>query len=113
MAQRRRDGEGMRRAIDKDVQLHLEVKVEAEGFIGKRAWALLSAYGRLIEGPYSGMYVSGVPYDVQLEIVQRLVRGRTVPVHLMHRHRSGNHETSWLRWSQDDGLVMAFRDRNE
>lgn len=98
---------------DKDFQRHIEVRREAEELIGERAWALLSSYGRLMDGPYTGLYVSGVPYAVQLDIVQRLSLGETVCVHLMHRHVSGDYESSALRWSQSSGLVMVFRDRDE
>lgn len=96
---------------DKELQRHVEVGRKAEGLLGKRAWALLCSYGRLMDGPHAGLYVSGLPYRIQLDIVQRLVHGETVAVHLMHRHRSGHYEASWLRWSQDGGLVMVFRDR--
>jgi hypothetical protein len=96
-----------------EFQRYIEVRLEAEGLIGKRAWALLSSYGRLMGGPHTGLYVSGVPFVVQLDIVRRLVRGEAVPVHLMHRHRSGHYESSWLRWSQGVGFVMLFRDREE
>jgi hypothetical protein len=89
----------------------LEIKLEAEGLIGEQAWFLLSSYGRLVDGPHTGMYVSGIPYAVQLDLVQRLVRGETVSVHLMHRHVSGNYEPSSLRWSQARSLVMVFPDR--
>lgn len=103
----------MKYTADKDLQRRIEVRLEAEGLIGKRAWALLSSYGRLMDGPHSGQYVSGVPYAVQLDLVHRLSRGETVSVHLMHRHVSGTYESSELRWSLDGGFVMAFRDREE
>ena len=96
-----------------EFQRYIEVRREVEGLIGARAWALLCSYGRLMDGPHTGLYVSGVPYAVQLDIVKRLVRGETVPVHLMHRHVSGNHESSCLRWSQGGGFVMVFSDREE
>jgi hypothetical protein len=40
-------------------------------------------------------------------LVQRLLAGDTVEVHLLHRHRSGNYESSSLRWT-DGQLVMVF-----
>lgn len=85
----------------------------AERLLGKRSWALLSCYGRFMTGPHTGSYVSGVPFAVQHEIIHRLARGETVPVHLMHRHVSGNYESSSLRWSRSGGFVMAFPDREE
>lgn len=91
----------------------IEVRQEAESLIGERAWALLSCYGRLMDGPHAGSYVSGVPFALQLDLVHRLTRGETVCVHLMHRHQSGHYEASSLRWSPGAGLVMGFRDREE
>ena len=96
-----------------EFQRHIAVRLEAEGLIGKRPWALLSTYGRLMGGPHGGLYVSGIPYADQLDLVHRLSRGETVSVHLMHRHKSGNYESSSLRWSQSGGLVMVFNDRDE
>lgn len=88
----------------------IEVHAEAERLLGLRSWFLLSCYGKLMDGPDAGSYVSGIAYDDQLELVRRLVEGETVSVHLMHRHRSGHYEASSLRWSPA-GLVMVFRDR--
>jgi len=100
------------RSADDYFQRRVAVKLEAEGLIGSQAWSLLSSYGRVMSGPHSGSYVSGVPFAVQLDLVHRLTSGETVPVHLMHRHRSGA-ESSWLRWSPGTGFVMMFRDREE
>ena len=88
----------------------IEVRREAEMLLGERSWFLLSCYGKLMDGPQVGSYVSGLSYEDQLDLIHRLVRGETVDVHLMHRHRSGNYEASSLRWSKD-GLVMVFGDR--
>ena len=88
---------------------HLEVRLEAVRLLGERPWFLLSSYGKLMDGPHAGFYVSGLASDAQLELVHRLASGKTIPVHLMHRHRSGNYEVSSLRWSES-GLVMVFRD---
>lgn len=96
-----------------EFQRYINVRREVEGLIGERAWALISSYGRFMDGPRSGLYVSGVASAVQLEIVQALARGELVPVHLMHRHVSGNNESSALRWSRSGGLVMVFEDRDE
>ncbi|HSI49170.1 MAG TPA: hypothetical protein VLA61_12935 [Ideonella sp.] len=91
----------------------LHVYRETERLLGARARALLSGYGRLMSGPFHGRYVSGIPFAHQLELVHQLTRGETIPVHLMHRHVSGNYESSLLRWSQADGLVMVFHDCEE
>lgn len=88
----------------------VEVRREAERIIGKRAWLLLTCYGKLMAGPHAGSYVSALAGDEQLKLVRRLLSGDTVLVHLMHRHQSGNYETSSLRWTPA-GLVMVFCDR--
>lgn len=88
----------------------VEVRREAETLLGARSWFLLSRYGKLMDGPLAGTYVSGIACGEQLELVHRLARGEVVSVHLMHRHRPGNHEASSLRWSRGR-LFMVFRDR--
>ena len=81
--------------------------------LGPRHWGLLCSYGKLMTGPpYGGLYVSGIPCDVACEIVDGLVRGETVDVHLMHRHVSGIYEASSL-CLRDGQLVMIFDDREE
>jgi hypothetical protein len=87
----------------------VELDRKADGALGERAWRLVKSYGKLMGGPYSGRYVSGVPFDVQREIVQKLAAGETLLIHLMHRHRSGNYESSSLRWEQGE-LVMLYAD---
>lgn len=94
--------------------LFLEVRRKAEHLLGPRAWFLLSCYGKLREeGPYPGCYVSGASAQLQLDLIRRLYSGHTVPVHLMHRHKSGDSELSTLRWSPERGLVMVFENREE
>jgi hypothetical protein len=88
----------------------VELEREAESALGARSWRLVSSYGKLMGGPHSGLYVSGVPFDVQREIVRRLAAGETLLIHLMHRHRSGKYESSSLRWSRGE-LTMVFADR--
>lgn len=88
----------------------VELKREAESVLGERSWRLVSSYGKLMGGPHSGLYVSGVPFDVQRDIVRRLAAGETLLIHLMHTHRSGHYEPSSLRWSQGE-LTMVFADR--
>jgi hypothetical protein len=91
-------------------RLRLEIHRKAEHLLGSRPWFLLSCYGKLMDGPHAGSYVSALSAQEQLELLHRLVRGETVPVHLMHRHKSGHYEMSSLRWSQGE-LWMVFRDR--
>jgi hypothetical protein len=89
---------------------YIEVRREAESVIGERAWLLLTCYGKLMAGPRSGSYVGALAGEEQLKLVRRLQSGETVPVHLMHRHRSGDYRASSLRWTPS-GLVMVYSDR--
>lgn len=91
----------------------LELRRKGEQTLGRREWSLLFYYGKVMDGPYAGTYVSGLPMPEQLSMLGRLVRGETVAVHLMHRHKSGSSEASSLRWSQSGRLVMVLRDREE
>lgn len=87
-----------------------EFRREAIRLLGGRTWRLLSRYGKLMEGPHAGSYVSGLPGPEQMALVRRLLSGETVPVHLMHRHHPGSFESSSLRWGST-GLVMVYDDR--
>ncbi len=80
--------------------------------LGERNWALLQSFGKLMSGRYSGLYVSGIPPQEARSIVEALIRGEAVPVHLMHRHRSGDSESSSLRLV-GNRFVMSFPDRDE
>lgn len=64
-----------------------------------------------MSGPHVGQYLSGVPARVTREALEALVRGEAVDVHLMHRHQSGNYESSRLALV-DGELVMLFADRS-
>lgn len=90
----------------------LELHDEAERLLGGPQWHLLCNYGKLMSGPDSGSYVSGIAYDKARAIVHALVAGEQVDVHLMHRHKSGNYEVSALRFS-DGRLLMVFSNRTE
>jgi len=91
---------------------HVELCMQAQTLLGARAWGLLSHYGKLMDGPQAGRYVGGLQAQEQLDIAQRLHRGETLSIHLMHRHKSGNYETSALRLSEGK-LLMLFDDRQE
>lgn len=80
--------------------------------LGDRQWMLVWRFGRFMSGPFSGLYVSGVPTAEGRRVLQALLRGEVQPVHLMHRHRSGNYEASSLVL-RDSRLVMLFDDREE
>lgn len=84
----------------------------AEAHIGKHNWDLFRSYGKLMSGLHSGRYVSGIPFNLARQLVQALVRGEEVQVHLMHRHRSGNYEISRTRLVAGR-LEMVFKDRVE
>lgn len=85
---------------------------EGEALLGTTGWALLKGYGRLMSGTYSGQYVSGLPVSEVRALLQALQRGEPVPVHLMHRHRSGCYESSWLLLA-GGRLLMRYPDRTE
>jgi hypothetical protein len=90
----------------------LDFQIEAERVLGRRQWFLVNTFGKLTSGPDAGMYVSGIDCAIALGIVRALQAGRQVDVHLMHRHRSGDHELSGLRF--DGGrLLMVFSNRIE
>ena len=103
--------------MNKDEKRLLWARVELTKYgnakLGERAWRLLCDFGKLMTGPpHGGLYVSGIPYELAREFVDALVRGETIDVHLMHRHRSGNYEASSL-CLRDGHLVMIFDDREE
>ena len=90
----------------------LELHRHAVRVLGERSWFLFSTYGRVMSGPHSGQYVSGLP-DVEVRaLIDALVAGYPVDVHLMHRHKSGNYESSRLHIAAGV-LVMTFPDRDE
>lgn len=84
----------------------------AASLVGERGWRLLCTYGRIMEGLDTGRYVSALAVPDASRIVDALAAGDEVPVHLMHRHRSGCYESSSLRL-QGGRLVMRFADREE
>jgi hypothetical protein len=84
----------------------------AEQVLGNRGWSLFQRYGRITDGPRSGMYVSGLEMDEVATLLADLETGKELYVHLMHRHRSGDHEQSALRLV-DGAFVMRFSDREE
>lgn len=94
------------------VRASMELSQFAESLIGVNNWRLLRSYGKVMSGPYSGSYVSGVPFELARQIVLALTQGKEVHVHLMHRHRSGNYEASQTRLV-DGRLEMVFKDRVE
>ncbi len=94
------------------LRARLAMHKSAEVALGSRNWRLLCSYGRVMSGPHSGQYVSGIAMPATQALIQALLRGEEIPVHLMHRHVSGNYESSRLRF---DGsrLWMYFADRTE
>lgn len=86
--------------------------LEAEELLGARGWSLLRRYGKLMSGPRSGSYVSGLPISEARKLLGALQRGERIPVHLMHRHRSGHYESSELSLT-NGRLLMRYPDRSE
>lgn len=77
-----------------------------------RGWALLTSYGKVMHGRHSGHYVSALPLSETRSLIAALARGDELAIHLMHRHRSGNYESSALRLVAGR-LVMRYPDRDE
>jgi hypothetical protein len=67
-------------------------------------------YGRVMAGPHSGQYVSGMPADDVRRVVDSLVLGEIVHIHLMHTHCSGDYPGSKLRFDGTQ-LWMVYDDR--
>lgn len=84
----------------------------AAAALGHRNWRRLCSQGRVMAGAHCGQYVSGLPAAQVHALIDALLRGEEIPVHLMHRHRSGHPESSRLRWV-DGQLFMVFGDRIE
>ncbi len=85
---------------------------DAEALLGPHGWTLLRTYGRLMSGRFSGQYVSALPDAEVRALLTALQRGEKIPVHLMHRHRSGCYESSRLSLAEG-GLMMNYLDRIE
>jgi len=99
-------------ADDSWLLAHRDLHRYTVSVLGERGWALLRSYGRLMNGPCSGRYVSALSAVSATELVDALARGDEIDVHLMHRHVSGNYESSTLRL-EGGRLVMRFPDREE
>ena len=84
----------------------------AQVALGDRNWRLIHSYGRVMDGPHSGRYISGIPMSAVQAFMDALLRGEEFSVHLMHRHVSGNYESSRLRFD-GNRLWMHFDDRTE
>ena len=98
----------VKRALKTDAQ----VAALAEAVLGSQQWSLLRTYGKCMSGPpFGGLYVSGLPAREVEHLLKALAGGGTVPIHLMHRHRSGDHESSCLRLGSRGALVMVYPDR--
>lgn len=92
------------------IERRMDVVRRAKELLGERASFLLLRHGKVMTGPNVGKYMSVLASSELLDLVERLARGETVSVHLMHRHGSGCYEASSLRMS-NEGLVMVFPDR--
>lgn len=89
-----------------------QLGIEGEAVLGTRGWSLFRSFGRMMSGPCSGQYVSALPTEDVRALLKALRRGERVPVHLMHRYRSGHYEASSL--SLDEGrLMMHYVDRSD
>lgn len=94
--------------------LKLDARVAALGerLLGGQQWSLLRSYGKCVGGPpFGGLYVSGMPASEVERLLNVLAAGGTARIHLMHRHYSGDHESSALRLGPEGALMMVYRDR--
>jgi hypothetical protein len=83
------------------------LRTRGEAVLGTRIWPLFFGYGRVMSGPYSGQYVSGIPTETVHALLDALFRGDSIDIHLMHNHISGNYESSGLVLV-NSRLVMKF-----
>ena len=102
----------MKRTERTALQASLALRADAERLLGSEAWFLVCSYGKVMSGPQAGLYVSGISVEQARAILNALAAGEQVPVHLMHRHRSGDYESSDLRF-EGGRLLMIFKDRVE
>jgi hypothetical protein len=92
---------------------YLALTKYARDAMGPEQWRLVKYFGKIMDGgPHGGLYVSGLPIAEARLIVENLMEGRSVAVHLMHRHRSGVYETSTL-CRRAGRLIMLFDERSE
>ena len=94
------------------VRDYSELVRRAEQILGARGWAVLYAYGRLMSGPRSGIYLSALPLEEIGLTIDRLADGCELDIHLMHRYRSDHQEASRLLLIGGK-LFMRYRDRDE
>jgi hypothetical protein len=88
------------------------VAAHGETLLGRYQWSLLCSFGKCMAGPpYGGQYVSGMPPSEVHKLLHSLEAGETVRIHLMHRHQSGDYESSSLRLGPRRELVMVYPDR--
>ncbi len=101
-------------ALEIDAWLERRRLLDAYGrrVLGATGWRLFEQYGRLMAGPKSGLYVSALSAYEVAALVDALACGRVLLIHLMHRHVSGNYESSRLLLVKGK-LVMRFADRDE
>lgn len=93
-----------------DIRARHLLRIRGEAVLGARNWRLFYRYGRVMHGPFSGQYVSGIPSASVHQLLDALFRGERIAVHLMHNHMSGNYESSALVLINSE-LVMKFTDR--
>lgn len=98
--------------MKKALEAERRVADYGERVLGPRQWSLLRSYGKYRTGrPYGGQYVSGVPAAEVGRLLKALEAGEVVPIHLMHRHQSGNYKSTCLRLAPDGALLMVYPGR--
>lgn len=90
---------------------NIRLRFEAERLLGPPAWFIVESYGKVMDGPSDGRWVSLLSGEEKLGIAKRLNAGETVNVHLMHRP-CGKAEIPSLRLG-DGQLIMVYSDHEE
>jgi hypothetical protein len=94
-------------------EIYLVLNEYASDSLGPKQWRLVQGFGKIMDGGQnSGLYISSLSAEEARAIVDDLMDGRIVKVHLMHRHVSGIYEASSL-CRRAGRLIMMFDDRSE
>ena len=89
-----------------------KLRAYGERTLGDGNWTLIWRFGKVMSGADAGQYVSGLPPVTAKGLIDLLLGGAVIDVHLMHEHTAGSREHSQLALRMDR-LVMFFDDRCE
>jgi len=89
-----------------------KLRAYGEHTLGDGNWKLLWRFGKVMSGADAGQYVSGLQTVTAKSLIDSLLAGEVIEVHLMHEHCGGSREHSELALRMGR-LVMFFNDRCE